>query len=424
MNFMKRHNLVSISLYFFICFLVFGWWSLAFRQSPSDNQQIEFTQKTPHQIPPQYNVLTSLSPIKRETLQAALSGDISIMAKLIIDWDLDAQILEAKGLPQVKRLPRNDFIRSQILGRQLKNGSPEELLFLSNQLRPSFMTDDKGTTIHLDRSFTRFLPQTYASASFLLALVQPEQIMAIPKGFRELSQLYPRQITNRIPLDIGLYNAEKWHETKPQIAFVAHYSHPSTLQALKQQGIKLFTLKKIESVQEIMDSIVRVGHVINNPLKAELLKIFIEASMLSIDNRLLALNLNFTENSDSPRFLFLNYYSQYSAPTAKSLTGQLLKRIGMQNVLAKSTLENKFEWMIPLNQEQIVNLNPDYVIIATDRAESLKKQIFTDQAFKLLTAMRNNHVCFIDPAAQESPSQYIVLAYFDIFEALQSMLIR
>ncbi len=42
------------------------------------------------------------------------------------------------------------------------------------------------------------------------------------------------ELTNRIPLNIDRYNSEKLYMANPQVAFVAHYSHPSVLQALRQ----------------------------------------------------------------------------------------------------------------------------------------------------------------------------------------------
>lgn len=414
---MSKKIAATVTGYFAICAIILGWWLIAFK--PAIKDEIGRTENSfGLQEAPFPPLFKSLSPLRRETLQAGLAGDISLMMKLIADWDLDAQILETQGLAKAKRLSRSDYIRSQVLGRQLKNASARELQELSDLFQSKAVRDDNGQEIGIDPPFQRFLPQTYVAASFLLALADPAQIVAIPRGLRDQVHIYPNALTKQIPLDIDRHNAEKLYAAKPQLAFVAHYSHPSTIQALRSQGIQLFTLKNIETIPEISDALIRVGHVINRPLEAELLKLFIEASMLAIDNRLLALNLQFSEQQQtSPRLLFLNYHTQYSAPTDKTLTGQLLNRIGIQDLMSKIAVRKK-GWTIQLEQEQIINLNPDCLIIAATNNESLKKQILEDPAFKQLPAFQNKRVFFVDQFVQESPCQYIVLAYYDIYEAL------
>ena len=54
----------------------------------------------------------------------------------------------------------------------------------------------------LEDAYSRFLPQTYAAASFLLAIAQPHEIIALPKGMRHLSQIYQPEKLALIPENI------------------------------------------------------------------------------------------------------------------------------------------------------------------------------------------------------------------------------
>lgn len=419
---MSKHYLKPVisflKVYLLLTALIAGWWTLAFKQKSSNTQDslsVFSTEKSVRKAPFNH---TLLSTIKRESLWEALSGNTLLMVKLMSEWDIDAQIMQSEGLQQTKRLPRSQYLRAQILGRQLNQASREQLNQLRESCRMKLIADDTGKCIDLKNPFKRFLPQTFAAASFLLALAPPNEIVALPRRLREQIQLYPKSLTNQIPLDCDRYNSEKLFLAQPQIAFIARYSHPATIQALNCQGIQLYTMNNLSSITEICDELLRVGNVINRTLEAELLKIFIEAAMFAIDNRVTSLNL-YLAKQDNPRILFLNHHQAYSIPTRKTLTGQLLHRMGMPELALNSMAKEKSsDWMIPVDKEAILNLNPECLIIATVNGEALKKEIHSDPALNQLSAVRNNRVFFIDEAIQQTPSQFIVLAYHDLMQAL------
>jgi len=397
----------ALKLYGCLTLFILGWWFLAFQKSDLKPSHQLITSDPGPKV--EIHFLSELSSFDRNTIQKALSGDTNTMIQLMAEWDLDAQIMEKHGVKGIRRLPQQLFLQGQILGRQLLNSTPEQLDRIREQVRSKKIIDDNGFTIALHQPPSRFLPQTYAAASFLLALTTPEHIVAIPQGIRNQTNLYPRSLTQQIPLDIDRYNAERLYQAKPEIAFVAHYSHPSVVQALNNQGVELFTLKAINTVKEIRNALVRIGNVVNRPLEAELLSLFIEAAMVAIDNRVQA----YTTFQPNPpqRPLFLNHALHYSVPTAKTLTGQLLARMGFH---IENLDEGKNEWMTPIDLEQIVNLNPDCLIIATSTEKPLYQKITQEPALANLPALQRQRLHFVDKETQFYPSQYIVLAYYDL----------
>jgi iron complex transport system substrate-binding protein len=332
---------------------------------------------------------------------------MQLMAKLIADWDIDAQLLTIAGHQSVKRLPRHSYLRSQILGRQLSNVQSK------SPLQQGYVVDDNGTPIKVFTNGKKYLPQTYVSASFLLALTDAEQIVALPKGLRSYTSLFPTTLTDQIPRDIDRYNSETLFLAKPSIAFVANYSHPALLNALQEQGVQLFTLTKLNSIPEIGEAIIRTGQAIEKPLQAELLALFIESAIQSIDNRLLAMSHALIDNT-IPKTLFMNYHSQFTTPTSKSLNGQLIERLG----IAQNLKETDNEWVVPVDQEHIININPECLIIATPNRKSVEKHLYSNEAFAKVAAIKNRRIYFVDETIQQFPSQYIVLAYYDLFHAL------
>ena len=158
-----------VKLYLPIFVFILGWWSFAFKKPPS--KLIETSQPRTALFS---SSLSQLSEIKRPLLLKALGGDIELMSQYIIDWDLDAQMIQSEGNNDVKRLPFSILKRSREINQQIKSAHTTS----SNE--PSYIIDAAGRTIHINNTYQRFLPQTYSAASMLLALVPAEQIVALP----------------------------------------------------------------------------------------------------------------------------------------------------------------------------------------------------------------------------------------------------
>lgn len=323
-----------ITLYAGISGFILGWWLLAF----SARQEVQFPTLTPKEV----FISPQLSPLNREQLRQALSGDFNLMTSLMTEWETDAKILNAPGHPQ--------FLRGQLLGRQLKQK-------------------------HSDK---KFLPQTFVSASFLLALASPNEIAALPKAMREQKHIYSN--TDQVPLNIDRYNHERIYQIQPDAAFVAHYSHPATLGALRRQRMPLYFFNALHSIQDLTLSLTQLGAVVDRSEEAELLKIFIESALLAIDNRY---------SKSNAKILYLTHRSHYSSPTSP-LTQELLKRLNIEY------LNLPF-----LDREQISHLKPDALIVSSE--------------FPLSRTPFECPVYCVDDAVQQSANQYIVLAYYDLY---------
>jgi iron complex transport system substrate-binding protein len=401
---MRKKIRTQLILYALLPSLVCGWWCLSFKNSRHTAMALSDINVSREAAQPLSSL--PLAALDRDQLHKALQGDFTLMAKLIAEWDVEAQILQSRNVTAIRRLPSRDFLRSQLLIREKMAAAT-----------PEFILDDTGEPFPLDGSYKKFLPQTFVAASFLLAAAMPEQIAALPQGMRDQTHLYSYERMKRVALDINRFNAERLYMVKPDIAFVANYSHPSTLQALEQQGVRYFTIKNIESLDEITSAFMRIGQLINRPLEAELLKLFMEASFLAIDNQMAALRYETPQQSSPQQFLYLNYYSQFSVPHAHTLTGHLLKRLGIDPIVQEHAGPSP-EWKQTIDHEQIVNLQPDVMIISTTQAAAMQQLILNNSAFAGLPAVKNGQVYFVDEIAQESPSQYIVLAYYDLFDAM------
>lgn len=412
----EKTTFTTLFLYFAWGGFIVGWWSLAFPPlSPPSTPIFETNSSLSLKTA---TLLNELSPLQREVLHQALAGNFQLMLKLIDQWDQEALFLASKGVSGVERLPAESHLQAHVIGHLLANSSEETLRKLNCKMNLDWIYDDTGHRHHIGDHFSRYLPQTYLAASFMLAIARPHEIIALPRGLREFKQLYSSDTLAEVPNDIGSIRGEKLSLARPDLAFVAPYSHPPSLETLRNQNIALFSIQMVNTIKEIQESLLKVGHASNHILEAQLLSIFMEASLLSIDNRLQALQDKYPPGHPPSKLLFLSHRQNYALPTKKSLTGQLMARaLTHSPYLSGEIPDTLSDWRIPIGQEQILQSAPDVMIIAE------QKHLAPPPPFALrqTEAHQSNQIFYIDEAIQESPTQYIVLAYYDIFQALASL---
>lgn len=408
-------RLSTLKGYLWALLFIVGWWGVVFhRPTPHSDSTPATLFVSRAAVLPSY-----LAPIDRDRLRQALGGDVEIMVRLMADWDVEAQLLEAEGISPVERLPQEDFQQAQRIGRLMLQAHPEQISSLDRELQPFFITDDAGRVIDLRSSYHRFLPQTQAAASILLALLDPKEIVALPSGLRKLKQLYSEKTTQPIALDMDPYNAEAIHLMRPEVAFVAHYSLPATVEALKHRNVRLFELNEIKTIEAIRKSIVRVGHVVGRPLKATLLSTFMEAALKAIDNRLVR-SRQLSKGSTPSRVLYLSYYTSFHTPTPQSLTGQLLQRLTLKPLVSPKNNDST-EWDIPLDKESLAALAPDAIIISSPHGPGVRTLLLSTPAFQQLPAVQQGCIRLVDDEIQQCPSQYLALAYCDLATAIMEI---
>lgn len=375
----------TILPYLYSCLFIAGWWGLAFWGTSSPQTALTSLTLAPVHAP--LSLFEGLSSLDREAMHRALLGDYALMGRLIAEWDLDSQIMLQRGSPGIKRLSQNAFLGSQILTRKL--------------------TSPSSTS----KTHRRFFPQTYVSASFLLAFLNPKQIVALPSGLREHPHLFPETITQAIPYDSDHTHSERLFLARPEVAFVAPYSNPAFVDALRNQGIPICLIPSSNDPEEIIALTRAIGQTVGESEKAELLALFMEAALYSLDNRVSTLCHTCWQDSP-PRFLVIKAQAGYALPTLKTLTGQLLARMKL------NVTQNTTSWNLPISRETILQQDPHALIISTIDKEASQDDLKRDPALSSLRAIQTGNLFFIDETVQQCASQHLVLAYYDLFEAL------
>lgn len=405
----------SFFVYLLYSSFILGWWLLAFNPT---TLEISYSIETPQSLALETSqLLKELSPFQREELKEALAGNFKLMSELIHQWDEDAQRLSQKGILGIKRLNKVSYHQAEILAHLIKNSSSAFLHHLNCKMNLETIVDDSGHSIPIEDRFCRFLPQTYTAASFLLSIANPREIVALPKGIRNYHQIYSFNTLAKVPKDLDQLSSEALFLNHPNIAFVAPYSHPHILELLRNQRIPLYLIKHIDTVEEIQEALLKVGHASNHILEAQLLATFMEACFLSLDNRLVALQSKIPPSNSLKKLLYLSHRQCFALPTTKCLSGQLMARaLKFCPHLSSKIPDSQTDWHIPFQQEQIIQSKPDFIIVSTSQSfpKKLHPTLHQTEAFK------TNRIAYLDEDIQESPTQYIALAYFDIVQALRN----
>jgi iron complex transport system substrate-binding protein len=411
----------SILLYLAMICFVLGWWTLAL-QAPSSLAKAPFLSKNTDLSLNTSMLIAELGPIQRHLLHEALAGNARLMIDFISQWDKEARALIGKGVEGIQILTENNYLRVHAIAQLIHASTADHLNLLNRQFRLKTVFDDAGNPLTVEDSskFNRFLPQTYLTASFLLAIAPPREIIALPAGLRNLPQLYSPSLLNQIPDSSDRFDSERTYAKKPHLAFTAHYSHPSTLARFRRQGIPIFTINHIDTLADIPQALLKVGHAANHPLEASLLAGFFEAAFFAIDNRLKAAHQLCCKGLEQKKLLYLSHSSHYTVPTTRSLTGQLLQRALLHFPTYVCPIQNSStEWNVSFEQEDILQSQAECVILSTQ--PGLNELQFNSPIFQALPAFKNGSLFCLDENVQTSPTQYAVLAYYDLHLALLNL---
>ncbi|NGX57909.1 MAG: hypothetical protein K940chlam3_00808 [Chlamydiae bacterium] len=359
-------------IYFTPLLFIFAWWICAFTEysDTASRQVLPVTQKAPFH--------SEVTPIDRDKLFRALNGDFDLMTRLIVEWDLEAQILEEKGYPGIRRLEREKI-----------------LALLRDDSR-----NEKGTS-------ESFFPQTYLSAGILLALIDETKITSLPRGIRNQNHIYASQKLQNITYNADPRSLETIGNGDHTLAFISPYSQPCTIQVMEQRGIPMVDLGSVTTEADLKQAIVTVGQNVHTESKAFILSSFIDATLFALDNHLAT-----RKNRDS-EILYVNHHTTFSAPNQKTLTGNFLKRLKINETLFEKQND---DWGIPLEIEDIVALDPDCIIFSGD-SNSLQPL----NSLSELQAAKNGQVYFVDQATQETQSQHCLLGYYDLYDILMRL---
>jgi iron complex transport system substrate-binding protein len=406
-------TLRSFIMYALATIFIVGWWSTAqlWQTQPQHTRPISsvaFTTETDN-----YLQIKDLSPLERKPFLAALNGDWQQATQMLIAWDSDAQRLIDAGITNIQRLPPSQLLQACRLSYELNNNHLQANQEHALRLGIQTIKDELGRIFTLSFFHKRFLPQSYAAASLLIALTGTDSLVALPSGFRKQQALFPSIDLDSVASDSNRYHAELLQLNPPDIAFTATFSDPNFLSALNDQNIATFILGFPSQLAAIGTTIRNIGTVANAAAAAEVLATYYEGALLAIDNRLTYLRTH-DKLPVRPLLLFC-YNGKLYLPPSSSLNTEIVNRLTLKNT--DITTPSSSLWQQALTHEQLLNYNPDHLVIAA-HADEDPLQLFSIPPLSHLPVYQHKGIIVVDSDTQQSIDQHSALAFLDLYQTL------
>ncbi|MBS4169017.1 ABC transporter substrate-binding protein [Parachlamydia sp. AcF125] len=344
------------------------WWAAAF-YGFSSNPNFSL-------IPPQ-DLAPMDATLNRVQLQKALQGDVAVIEALLIKWHLKTQALKEEGISPTYQLETSELLEALLLSEILGK------------------TDEKPPQ--------KFLAQTYPSACFLLSLLLPNNITAIPDGFQHQTQFYDSSFLEKIPLNRSLFSLEALWKAKPAAAFISPYSNPAFVSALHRLQIPCLLLPHAYQIKQVENVLQTIGFYTASSRKAKLLSLFMKAALHAIDTKISEAYFRAKKNLHSLKPLLLFHHLQFTAAAKHTLAGEFMDRLRFQNFTHSS-----------ITSESLKKLDPDLLIIASQNGETSQRELTHLPLFTVLKVAKLNRIFWVDSSVQQSASQFCVLAYYDL----------
>lgn len=291
----------------------------------------------------------------------------------------------------------------EVLRRQSSQpqyGKTEVSTPISERIKTPFpreLTDSSGEKLIIKENPRRIVSQTLATDEILLAICDPQRIVALSKEAD--NPQYSNVLEEAKQVKGRVVGAEQILQTKPDLIFVASFSKAEFYELLKAANAPFFKFSNFNTVDEIKANIRIVGYAIGEDQKAEELVVKMESELEKIKSRI--------PKNEKPIRTMSYSLSGYTAG-ANTLFDDILKTIGVVNV----STENQITSFTKISSEQLTKWNPDVIIASADRneIEQLRQSLLNDNAVKVTNAGKNKRVIVLPNDTFLSVSHHLTKA--------------
>lgn len=243
---------------------------------------------------------------------------------------------------------------------------------------PLTLTDSVGNDITLETAPATIVSMVPSNTEILFELGLGDAIV----GVNDYDD-YPAEALKKEKIGGQDFNVEKIVSMNPEIVF-AHESGlgkgKEGLQQIRDAGIPVFVVKNAANFEETYTTIETIGQATGKTVEAEKIitdmKAKVEevlAKLVTVDNK----KTVFVETSPEP-----NIYT----PGKNTFMDQMLEMIGAENIAA-----DQEDWFM-IAPEEIINRNPDVIIVLYDYIETAVADVYARPGFDTITAIKEKAV--------------------------------
>lgn len=239
-----------------------------------------------------------------------------------------------------------------------------------------------GRDVVIPDKIERILPIYYVQAEFLCAVGASDKIVGIGKIDKKSSEILNKYFPkiHELPL-VGFQNnisIEKVIGLKPDFIFCG--AEKETVETFEKSGYNILATYP-NNVEQILNEVLLYGKIANKETEARIIFDFLKSRLDSVSHISNTIN-----KAKFPKI----YYIRTDALTTLGgeLQGEIFKLSGGELVTKKIGNNSN---SLQMSLEDIYNYNPDIIVIR-DRASVNPNDIYSDEKWKNISAVKNRKV--------------------------------
>lgn len=272
------------------------------------------------------------------------------------------------------------------------------------------VTDDRGKVFNFTEPPKRMLTTSLAFQDILLEMVPVEHFIATSVSAADPNYSMTAELSKKIPNKYRpRITVEQVLKYKPDLFLTTPLTNPEVSSTLEDMGVKVFMLNQAETYDDIKNSIVKLGNLVNEKEKSVAILQKMEAG-----EKALAEKLAVIPKDKQKLAIQLTYSGTYGM--LQNIFGMLCDLAHVKNGMAIMPVRAS----MPVSKEKIVELNPDVLFLpswdakGSQNSDTYFKQFKEDPAYKDLTCIKDN-------AVYKFPERYRYCTSHHILEGAEYM---
>jgi iron complex transport system substrate-binding protein len=271
---------------------------------------------------------------------------------------------------------------------------------------PRELRDAAGETLVIASRPKRIVSQALGTDEILLAICEPERIVALSSLAEDGNYSNVVEEARRIA-GRTTQGAEQILRLEPDLIFVASYSRAETVQLLKASHAPVFRFANFNSIMDIKENIRTVGKAVGNESEAD-------ALIQKLDESLAAARRLVPPNKTP--FRIMSFGQGGFTAGANTTFDEMVRAAGATNVSA----ENGIDGITKISVEKIIDWQPDFIIVGANQGEfdTVRHKLLADPVIAASRAGLAGRIIVIDNRHFLTVSQYVVHGVEDLAKGM------
>lgn len=271
---------------------------------------------------------------------------------------------------------------------------------------PRELYDGGGQRLWIKSRPQRIVSQTLGTDEILLAICEPERIVAFSKFALdpEYSNILESERVRNTP---QVSNTEDILTLNPDIIFIASYSRAEVGEQLQATGAPVFRFASFDNIDNIKSNIRKIGYATGNDERAADL-------VAEMERRLEVSRARIVSGRVPPRVM--SYSTLGSTAGSDTLFDDIIRQAGAINVAAEKGLKGFQQ----ISVEQITEWQPDFIIVGASavQTEEFRRQLLSNPGIAATKAARSGRLIIMDNRYFLAVSQHVVDAVDELVKKL------